>query len=539
ELDEETKPGKKLQKLKKPKAKTPGERDELELEVPEDFEDERPDRPEGEDTDKESWSKRSSVADEKDKDKPTKLKVGKGKKPEEVQEEEHVKLKPGKKIGKEEETPEEIQLRSRPQKEKEEEEEEEAKLKPKKKPGEEEDVPATKRKGKKKDKPEDLKDIESERPELEKYEKPEWPSKDKDSKDKDIKTQPQLSSEELTDTDKDTRPRPGKEAPEGEEGELPLGKGKIPEEVPADEQVKLKPHKKPKDEDKDKGPGDRPIKPQPFEGTEGDVELEKPEFGKDKPKKKKKPEKASAELAGTTSEDTSPEGLPKEKQKGPSESEDVADKMQRDKSALAPEDDKARPEKFISEAVGPDGKPLEIRGEGVASEDDEKEQDKTGVRIRKSKKPKKGAKAKTDLEGTTSEGVSPEDIPSSREGTSEEDDVVPAAQKGTSAVRPKGKKKPRETQITEITGPDGTPTVVEVEDVTVLEVKGPEGTLTLVQVQESDLTEEEKRKVKRVKKIRKNPKDVEEAELPSLISEEVVEEGPEVVFTEAVGPDGK
>ncbi|CAG7723053.1 unnamed protein product, partial [Allacma fusca] len=171
---------------------------------------------------------------------------------------------------------------------------------------------------------------------------------------------------------------------------------------------------------------------------------------------------------------------------------------------------KESPTTHFVEALGPDGSTVIVE----VNENDLKEEEKVVLTIKKKiKKP----------------------IPEATELSEDEDEVTIIEQK---PVQPKRKKAPKETQVTEIVGPDGTPQIVEVEDTLVKEVKGPDGTVTLVEVQEEDLTEEEKRKVKRIKKIRKKPHEIAEAELPSISPDEVFEEVPEVVFTEEVGPDG-
>ncbi|CAG7826986.1 unnamed protein product, partial [Allacma fusca] len=171
---------------------------------------------------------------------------------------------------------------------------------------------------------------------------------------------------------------------------------------------------------------------------------------------------------------------------------------------------KESPTTHFVEALGPDGSTVIVE----VNENDLKEEEKVVLTIKKKiKKP----------------------IPEVTELSEDEDEVTIIEQK---PVQPKRKKAPKETQVTEIVGPDGTPQIVEVEDTLVKEVKGPDGTVTLVEVQEEDLTEEEKRKVKRIKKIRKKPQEIGEAELPSISPDEVLEEVPEVVFTEEIGPDG-
>ncbi|CAG7830960.1 unnamed protein product, partial [Allacma fusca] len=538
ELTEAVKKQKKVPKIKKPESSVPNERDDLELETLEPFEteDDR-DQPQDSEKEKESWSKRSSLAEGKPEEKPKKIKKGKGGIPIDTQTDEDVRLRRGSKYPKEDEEEEDSSLRSRRSTIGEEEEDKERKLKPVKKPTIEEEAESPKTITKKRPKPGDLKEIESERPELEKYEKPEWPSRDKDSKDRDIKKQPLTSSEDSTQELKDTRPRPSKGGPEETQGELPLGKGKVPEEAPEDEQVKLKPLTKTKDADQEASSEEKPMKPHSFDSTEGDVELEQPEFGKDKPKKKKKPIKASADLSGTTGEDISPDVTAKEKQTGPSESEGLAEKSQRDRSLVAPEDEKTKPDKFISEEIGPDGTPIVIHGEGVASEEGLKETDKTKSVTRKSRRPKKDSAEVPEDEETSMEDTSSEVITESGEGTSEEEDVIPGGLRGTSKRRPKGRKRPREIHYTEIVGPDGTPKLVEVKDTLALEVEGPKGTV-LKEVKEKELTEEEKKKTTKVKKIGRTPKEVAEADLPSISSQKIIKDSPEIVYTEATGPDG-
>ncbi|CAG7815195.1 unnamed protein product, partial [Allacma fusca] len=205
-------------------------------------------------------------------------------------------------------------------------------------------------------------------------------------------------------------------------------------------------------------------------------------------------------------------------------------------------------EDVFTEAIGPNGEPLLVKGQprtvkkialsmpsetssvtqAIVDEDQKKE---TKPVARKSRKPKDVSEIDFEEEEDL------EEVSESGEGTSEEEDVIPGGLRGTSKRRPKGRKRPREVHYTEIVGPDGTPKLVEVKDTLALEVEGPKGTV-LKEVKEKELTEEEKKKTKKVKKIGRTPKEITEADLPSISSQEIIKDSPEIVYTVATGPDG-
>ncbi|CAG7828924.1 unnamed protein product, partial [Allacma fusca] len=109
----------------------------------------------------------------------------------------------------------------------------------------------------------------------------------------------------------------------------------------------------------------------------------------------------------------------------------------------------------------------------------------------------------------------------------------------------KRKRKPKGSLVapkeyTEVIGLDGTPALVEVEEVHVVENIGPDGSRVLVEVPDlKTLPKEKQNLVTKVKKIKSKPsKDA--GDIPvSIPFEDVLEESPEIVYTEETGPEGK
>ncbi|CAG7828946.1 unnamed protein product, partial [Allacma fusca] len=132
---------------------------------------------------------------------------------------------------------------------------------------------------------------------------------------------------------------------------------------------------------------------------------------------------------------------------------------------------KESPTTHFVEAIGPDGTQMIVE----INESDLKEEEKRILSIKsKVKKPKAPSQVITDVEKKS---------------------------------KKRGKPFPK-VEFTEIVGPDGKPTMVVVEETLSIEDVSPDGKLVLFELsdqQEEDLTQEEKLKVRKVKKIPRKP----------------------------------